>query len=369
MKKLPPGVLPWPDDAENLTPEQIKKLYESLHAGAYHDPEAKAEMLANQAYPDGAAAAMQFGLAESGKGKLTLPYLAAQRQWPKCWPSPGQTTGSCVSKAGKNAAVVLIGVECALGLPDETSGVVETWPEVSAIAEKNGVVASEPIYGDRGHSGQGASCSRLQNYTTTKGGILIRKNYPELSIDLTVANDSIGARWGGRGTPENITAEGKKHQIRSASEAQNHEVCRDFVANGYPIWACSGLGWSSQRDANGYSRRTTRWSHSWNIIAFDDRPSTVEIYGFPLALYLHDWGVWNSGPRDIRDSASYVPADLKQEWVDKAMVNLATGNIMIPEGCMWIDARLLDSCECTAMSNFNGFPARKLPNFGATGII
>ena len=368
MIKLPHGLHPWPD-CEPLNPESVKAFYESQYAGAYHDPEAKAEMLAAQAYPDGMAACTQFGLAESGKGKLSLPYLFAQRQWPKCWPSPGQTTGSCVSKAGKNAAVVLIGVECAIALADEVTGVVETWPEVSAEAERNGVVASEPIYGDRGHSGQGASCSRLQHYVTTKGGILIRGNYPELGIDLTVANDSIGARWGGRGTPENISAEGRKHQIRTASEAQNHEVCRDFVANGYPIWACSGYGWSSTRDQYGYSPRRGSWSHSWDIIGYDDRPETVRIYGFPLALYIHDWDRWNSGPRDIRDSANFYAPELKQEFIEKGMVNPATGNLMIPEGCMWIDARLLDNCECTAMSSFNGFPARNLDNFGATGVI
>lgn len=368
-RTLPTGVEAWPDDANDLDSDKLQELYASNFAGAFPDPEAKAELMASVPFPDGMAACSQFGLADSGKGKLSLPYIYAQERWPKCWPSPRQTTGSCVSKAGKNCGVVLIGVECAIGAPDEVTGKVEDWPEVSELAEKNGVVASEPLYGDRGHRGQGANCSRLQYYTTTKGGILIRKNYPDLGIDLTVANDNIGANWGGSGTPAAITAEGKKHQIRTATDAANHEVSRDLVANGYPIWVCSSYGFSSKRDANGYSGRSGSWAHSWDIIAYDDRKETVDIYGFPLALFLHDWERWNSGPRDIRDSASLVPAEKKQAWIDKGIVNAATGNIQIPEGTMWINAKLLDSCDCAAMSGFNGFPRRTLPNFGATGII
>jgi hypothetical protein len=44
------------------------------------------------------------------------------------------------------------------------------------------------------------------------------------------------------------------------------------------------------------------------------------------------------------------------------LVSEQTGNLLIPEGSMWIDARLLDKCDCTAMSSFNGFPVRDLDN-------
>lgn len=258
----------------------------------------------------------------------------------------GVSVHNCVAHAGKNCGIVLIGVEVASGQPDPVTGVVEDWPEVSPEAEAQGVVACEPIYGDRGHSGQGASCARLIRHVTEWGGIMLRKPYPHLDLDLTRYTVQLGIRWGRTGTPEPVRAEGRKHQIRQATDCPTHEVCRDFVANGYPIWVCSGLGFSSQRDENGYSPRRGSWAHSWIIAGYDDREITRQRYGFPLALFIHDWGRWNSGGRRILGTS-----------------------IDIPEGCMWIDARLLDRCDCTAMSNLNGWPRRMLPDWGVSDLI
>lgn len=359
----------WPAQHADMTPAEIVSAYNSGLAGAIYDPAGRAQMLAGVSNPNGESVAYASGFAGSGDGKLVLLYLYAWRKWPRVWPSPAQTTGSCVSKAGKNIAVVLIGVEAALGQPDEVTGKIEDFPEISAEAEAQGVVASEPIYGARGHSGQGASCGTLQRWMMTEGGILLRKNYPELSLDLTVANDSIGARWGGGGTPDKVAAVGKEHQFRTATDAENWEIGSDFVANGYPLWVCSSLGWSSSRDEFGYSRQQGSWSHSWIVDGFDRRASTIQKYGFPLFHYTHDWGRWNSGGRDVRDSASLVPAAEKAEWISKGLVNPATGNILIPEGSFWGDARLLNRCDLTAMASVNGWPRRKLPDFGATGIV
>lgn len=330
----------WPEDVVERDPAEIVQLYQNGFAGAFADPEARAALIQSLAFPSGMATATQFGLDDSGKGKLSLPYLAAFNHWPKMWPCPGQTTGDCVSHAGKNSALVLIGVEVALGTPDEVTGNFEGWPEVSDVAEAQGVVACENIYGARGHGGQGANCSTLQKYVISKGGIMLRQNYPELGVDFTKYNAAYGIKWGRSGVPSNINVEGAKHQIRAATNCETHEVCRDFVANGYPIWCCSGLGWSSSRDENGYSRRQGGWSHSWIVMGYDDREETKQKYGFPLFLYNHDWGRWNSGGRRILGTS-----------------------IDIPEGSFWADARLLNSCDCMAMAGFNGFPARDLPDY------
>lgn len=333
----PLGYRPWPQQSAPIPTSQLIQLYGQGFAGTIYDPAADEEMLAGQQWPDGEDAAYAFGLVGSGTGKLSIPFLPAYKHWPKCWPCPGQETGDCVSHAGKNSAIVLIGVECDLMQPDPVTGSIEGWPVVTDEAEQQGVVACEPIYGYRGHSGQGASCSRLIDYTCKVGGIHLRQNYPELGIDLTRYTVRLGMNWGGRGTPSNVNEEGKKHQIRAATDCPTHVVCRDFIANGYPIWACSGMGWSSSRDENGYSVQRGSWSHSWIIMGYDDRPETVSKYGFPLALYNHDWGRWNGGGRRI----------------------LGT-DIDIPEGSMWIKATLLDRCDCTAMSNMNGWPRRAI---------
>lgn len=344
--ELPKGYQDWPSDAIDLDTAKLQTLYRGGFAGAQFNPEARAAMLAKCAEPDGERVAHAHGFASSGEGKLSIPFVYAMKHWPRVWPSPAQTTGSCVSKAGKNAAIVNIGVECELALPDEVTGKVEGWPEISAEAEAQGVIASEPIYGARGHSGQGANCGTLQDWMMSEGGILLRKNYTEIGLDLTTANDNIGARWGGSGTPSNVAAIGKQHQFRTATDCPRHEVSRDFVANGYAIWVCSGFGWSDVRDENGYSVRRGSWSHSWIVDGYDDRDMIKQIYGFPLFHYTHDWGLWNSGGRRIKGT-----------------------EIDIPEGSFWGDARLLDSCDCTAMSSVNGWPRRELPHLGATGVV
>lgn len=335
---IPKGLQFWPEAAESLDIKQVISLYESGFAGCVAEPEVREELFDSVPWPDGEKAAEVFGLMGSGEGKLTIPFLPAYRHWQKCWPCPGQTTGDCVSHAGKNCAIVLIGVETELGTPDPVTGIVEGWPEVSSQAEEQGVVACENIYGYRGHTGQGASCARLIKYVTSVGGILLRQNYPELGIDFTKYDASIGIRWGRGGPPEEVNREGQKHQIRTATNCPNHEVVRDFIANGYPVWVCSGFGWESKRDENGYSRQRGSWAHSWVVDGYDDRAEIKQKYGGPLFHYNHDWGRWNSGGRRI----------------------LGT-DIDIPEGSFWSDAKLLNRCECTAMSNFNGYPGRAIP--------
>lgn len=335
------GYREWPAAEENLSPVKVVELYNRGYAGTLYDPEARVNLfgpLAGSTEVDGEKIAYEFGLAGTGEGKLSIPFLPAYKHWPKMWPCPGQTTGDCVSHAGKNAALVLIGME--YGTKDEETLKTEGWPVVSALAEEQGVVACEPIYGYRGHGGQGASCERLIQYTCKVGGIHLRQNYPDLNLDLTNYKASIGINWGrSGGPPSNVNEEGKKHQIRKYADCDNHEIVRDFIANGYPIWACSGLGWSSSRDENGYSVQRGGWSHSWIVMGYDDRTETKSKYGGPLFLYNHDWGRWNSGGRRI----------------------LGT-DIDIPEGSFWGKAELLNRCDCTAMSNLNGWPTRSLDN-------
>lgn len=341
-KFIPRGMRRWEQRAEELSTDEIVRMYNAGYCGVYAEPAEREAFLGSLANADGETVAYDSGMVGDGAGKLSLPYLYAFKHWPTMWPCPGQSTGDCVAHGGKNSALVLIGVEAVLAKPDPVTGIIEGYPTVTARAEQQGVVACENIYGDRGHGGQGASCGRLQNYVTSKGGILLRQKYPELGLDFTDYNASIGIRWGSSGVPAKVNEEGKKHQIRDATNCDNHEICRDFVANGYPIWCCSSLGWSSSRDENGYSRRQGGWSHSWIVMGYDDRAETKSKYGFPLFLYNHDWGRWNGGGRRI----------------------LGT-EIDIPEGSFWADARLLNQCETVAMASLNGWPrqAPDLPDF------
>lgn len=337
--RVPKGLKPFPDRKVN-DPQELVRLYDNGFSGTIYEEGAREELFGSLQWPDGEQAAYDFGLVGTGKGKLSIPFIYAFQHWPKCWPSPNQTTGDCVSHAGKNCGVVAIGVDIVTGTPDPVTGKMEGWPEVSAIAEEHGVVACENIYGERGHRGQGANCDRLVKYTVTEGGIILRKNYPEIGIDFEKYNASLGIQWGGSGTPAEVDALGKQHQLRTATDAPNHEVVRDYVANGYCAWVCSGLGFSKQRDENGFSEKSGSWAHSWVIMGYDDRPEIHAKYGEALALYNHDWFKWNRGGTRI----------------------LGT-DVDIPEGSMWIRASLLDRCDVTMMSSIDGWPRRDLPDW------
>lgn len=323
-----------------LDPHAVRRLYEAGFAGTKYDEAEREALYGALPTPDGEQVAYDNNLVGAAEGTLTLLYLPAQKQW-NCWPKPPQETGDCVSRAGANIPTVLTGLDVVGGLPDEETGKVEGWPELTPDAIRNGVYSSEVPYGERGHSGQGASCDRLIRFTVETGGAVLRADYTaEGGPDLTKLNTRLGMGWGGRGIPESVRTIARRHPVRNATDCPNWKVALDFVASGYPLWACSGLGWSDQRDEWGYSRQRGGWNHSWIIMGQDSRAETVRKYGNPLALYCHDWGRWNKGPRKVYGTSEEIP-----------------------EGCMWIDAPLLDRCDVTAMSGFRGFPRRDLPDY------
>jgi hypothetical protein len=339
---LPPNSQFWPADAVDLTTEKVVELYTQGNAGAFYDPDAKdavdAIMRANGQDPDGGAVAMRYGFAESGAGKLTVLFPAVTQLYgyeALTW--PGQKTGDCVSMQKRDVALFLTCIDALSNTPDEVTGIVEAVPEVSEIARKNGVFANEPYYIARGHNGQGMSCDQALRWAMTDGGIVLRKKYPQ--VDLESYNVAF-EKNGRAGTPDWLEEEGKKHQIRNVTRPRGHEQSRDYIAIGCCLGICSGLGFSSSRDENGFSRRQGGWAHSWHVCGYDDRATTKQKYGFPLALAGHRWAKWNSGGRRIMGT-----------------------QLDIPEGYWWFDARLLDSCWISACNSVNGWPAKKLPDF------
>ena len=252
--------------------------------------------------------------------------------------SDGYAVHNCVSMAGRDVSLYLVCVDALSGTPDEETGRVEDVPQVSETARNNGVFANEGIYLHRGHNGQGMSCDQGLHWIMTAGGVVIRQKYDQANLEAYNVNFELR---GSSGSPSWLNEIGKKHQVRKATRPQTHEQARDYLAIGCPLWICSDLGFSDVRDANGYSRRSGSWAHSWHIVGYDDRPWTRETYGFPLALFGHRWGRWNSGPRRIHGT-----------------------DIDIPEGYAWIDARLLNQCWMAAVNSVNGWPKRDLPDYG-----
>jgi len=302
------------------TPKELLKAYKDGLVGSICDPDDVDKLLGELPHPVfGAAANNLYG---TGEGKLALLYKSVQKFDPTFGAHERQVTGDCVSHSTRNAVDVTRSHEIIGGDREEF------------IARS----ATEAIYGSRGHSGQGMSCSVAARFVHQNGGILLRKDYG--AVDLSVYNSSLGAR---KKIPNSVyVTEAKKHQVKTISMITTLEEARDALANGYAISVCSGHGFSSRRDSNGIAKRGSGWSHAMAWIACDD---TRKRLNETLFLVQNSWGKWNSGPR-VHDQ---------------------------PEGSFWIrekDARgMLASNGSWVFSDVDGFPARDLPNYGTSSYL
>lgn len=336
------GFTAWPDTATDLTTEKMVEMYQAGFAGAFQDPEASEELDDSIREAGGVVngddLATSYGFAGDGAGKLTILFPAVTKYYGvEALTKPGQKTGDCVSMMIRDGGLYLICLEGAAGLPDERTGKIELPPTVSDTARRNGVFINEGAYLAREHNGQGMACSQGVKWVTTKGGIIVRQKFAQ--ADLESYNVDFEVK-GKNGVPAWLNEVGRQHPIHDVTRPKGEEAARDFLDRGKPIGVCSGLGFSSKRDANGFSKKQGGWSHSWHVVGYDDRPWAHETYGHPLALFGHRWAVWNSGPRRIHGT-----------------------DIDIPEGYAWIDARLLRQCEMYAFSGANGWASSNLPDY------
>lgn len=355
--------LDWPEDAQELPPEKVIELYRGGFAGAKPSPEAWEEFRAAMLQPDGERVAHATGMADSGAGKLVVPFVFVLETFPGCWPgAQGQARGDCVSWGSRNATLLTLCCDIVSGLPDEKSGKPEEKPDVPAEGVADGVLSTEAYYWWRGYDGDGWHCPAVARVATATSGAFLRKPYPELGLDLTRYSGRTAGKWGARQPPAEVQRVGGERLVHQATHASSLEVRRDLLYNGYGILDCGGEGYSDRRDEGGVSKRSGSWAHSMCEIGVDDRDVIKQKYGEPLVLILNSWAKWNSGPRDIHQSAALVPADKKQKWVECGLVNPSTGNLMIPEGSFWTPWSHCKGREAIAYSGVNGWPRKNLPD-------
>lgn len=255
-------------------------------------------------------------LAGSGKGKLALLYKYVQKFEPEFGSYERQVVGDCVSHATRNAIDVTRAFEI-LELKEAESFLVRS--------------ATEGIYGSRGHSGEGMSCSGAAKFVTQLGGVLLRQKYG--SVDLTTYDGKKAASWGRSGVPKNLVEAAKKNPVETASLIRTTEEARDALANGYAMSVCSNVGFSVRRDDNGIADPNGSWNHAMAWIAVDDTHTRLKEC---LFLVQNSWGMWNGGPK-IHEQ---------------------------PDGSFWIResvaARMLAQNGAWVYSNVVGFPPRKV---------
>jgi len=300
-----------------MTPKDLYNIYSNGLSGCIYEPHVFDHYMEHAKYAyfsDGSKK-----IKNTGKSKLSTPYKSVLK-FDKTAFSERQTLGDCTSHSTRNACDVSRAVE--IDIHKEK----ESW-----IARG----ATEAIYGQRGHGGEGSSCVRTVDFVTKVGGIIVRKNYPGIA-DFSKYNGSMGGKWGSRGLPDKVLDLAAKHKMKTASLIRNIEEARDALANGYGITVCSNYGFNSKRDSKGFARVSGSWAHAMAWIACDDTGNE------PAFLVQNSWGKWNDGGHP--------------EWGP------------IPDGSFLIHADvaagMLKQNGAFAISSFDGFPLQKLPSYG-----
>ena len=324
--------------------------YEKGFVGAYSNPEA-AEALRNQIHaaggiPDGAMACSAYKLEETGKGKLSLPFLEILKLYPDSLPGGAQGRGDCVSWSTRNACLGTMCCEITSGTPDPNSNKLEGAPEVSDTARLNGVLSTEAIYNWRRHGGDGWSCAEAAQVVLNDSGLWLRKKYDEIDVDFTVYSARNAGIYGSKAPPESWREVGKTHLVQTVTEVEEFDALRDLLANGYCVSSCGSEGFSSQRDINGVSDRKGGWGHALAYLGVDDREEIKKLYNGPLVLVQNSWANWNDGSRRIFGTV-----------------------VDIPIGSFWARWADIKNRYMIAMSGVNGWPPKKLKNYGALGNI
>jgi hypothetical protein len=328
----------------------VVNAYENGFIGAVCDPVAtkklQADIAADGGLPEGGMACFAYGLENSGKGKLSLPFLEILKLYPDSLPGGAQGRGDCVSWSTRNAGLTTMCCDITSGTPDEASGRLEGAPEVSDTARLAGVLSTEAIYNWRRHGGDGWSCSEAARVVLKDSGLWLRKKYEEIDVDFTAYSSRNAGIYGSKTPPDSWRKIGADHLIRTATVLDTYEQLRDMLANGYGVSSCGGEGFSSVRDLNGVSNRSGSWAHALAYIAVDDRPEIINLYGVPLILVQNSWGNWNDGGRRIFGT-----------FVD------------IPVGAFWARWTDIKNRDMIALSGVNGWPPKKLKSYGARGNI
>jgi len=310
-------------------PKDILAAYNEGFQGVRLDPNHLDKLLGELPHPlFGAASTYQKGnkiysLAGSGSNTVALLFKAVRQFDQTLFEDEAQDTGDCTSHGTRNSADLTRAVEIFINKQ------LEEW-----VARG----ATEMIYLFRGHSGQGMSVSRGVEFINKAGGVFLRQNYKDLGIDLSEYNYKIGLN-GKQGVPNIVLAEGKKHQVKTVSLITSVEEACDALANGYGITCGSGQGFASKRDKDGFAAPKGSWSHCMAWAAVDTS------YSRPGILVLNSWGIWNTGPKRHEQ----------------------------PEGSFWIDLdvaeKMIKARSCWAVSNFDGFPAQRLSDYGTLSVL
>ena len=242
-----------------------------------------------------------------------------------------QRQGDCVGKMLKGQGMIDGTLDAMFG---ET-----TWKK---DASGKGVqYCDENHYGDRGHSGEGASCWRVWNNASLDGpqGFLFRDTYEtsQGTFDLSRYRADLSGPWGRRGTPKTLSEIAARNPALQVYKARSIEEVMDALAMGFGVGRCGSDGYSSKRNQDGVSEPKGTWNHAICVGGFDRSQAILDKYKDPIFLHFHFWGRWNSGPKrhEQPDGSWWVRQRHLERWVRSGSVAVVASVVGADRKLIW----------------------------------
>lgn len=252
-----------------------------------------------------------------------LPDVFLYRNLPRDWKNINQgNVGWCVGAGSKHAHD--IAHASAIG-----AGLLSEFKPVSGEAIYAG--SRVDILGGR-IQGDGSIGSAAKEYME-RFGVVSMEVHGE--YDLRTPSPARAREWGSKGVPAPIAELAKASPDKSIARARSVTDVRTGIAQGYPTFVCSDVGFNGMnRDAQGFIRRSGVWPHCMALIG-------IRGGARPGVLCMNSWG----------DNAHGG-----QRWPDD-----------MPLCCFWIDDSTVDQMvrqnDSYVVSGVTGFPAVPLDWF------
>ncbi len=256
------------------------------------------------------------------------------------WKRGAQGIGDCTSWGWEIACTILMATQIA---------------KMGRLEGFLGEAATEAIYGGARVEAEGrktggwtdgwygAGCAKwVKNW-----GVVLRKDHSiqtgNKEHDLTRYSSDKAKNWGnygcgGQNDKSLLDAVAKLHPVQSTALVTTFEQAAAAIMNGYPVPVCSGQGFASTRDKDGFARGQGSWSHCMCFVGCRGGSR-------PGLLCMNSWGASCSGP--VWPETMPEAVRVCTWWVEPSTAN-----------------SMLRGEDSFAVSELNGFPPAKLPDWG-----
>lgn len=213
-------------------------------------------------------------------------YRAVAKVAPGLMPLNQKNIGSCVAAGHAGACNVCMAL-------DKVAGKTSKFLPASIESIYGG--ARNEASGRVGHSYQdGSSGYAATTWLSKVGGVIYAQAYPEYNIDLTTYDVPRCKSWGAisNGGDNTVTGpldvEAKKHPIKAVAKVTTLDELDAALKNGFPVTICSGIGFNSPRDKDGFCQQAGAWGHC--LLCAGKRNEGRKGY-----LIFNSWGTYLAG--------------------------------------------------------------------------